>query len=371
MIAGFDFRPALFAGAGIGRYAQELAAALTHLPDAPFLELYASAWRRPSAPGAASLEALAPGRFRIHRGWLPARALAAAHRLPGLDAGRVPARVDVFHWTDFVYPRVRSAAAVLTLHDAAFARDPAFHGPNTPVLAARVRRALRRAHLVLVVSEPGRADAELLGVPPDRVRVVPNGVSPFFRPAPEPMPPPRPFVLSVGTLEPRKNYPRLLQALEILWDRGLDAEWILVGRVGWECAAFLDRMERSRHRRRIHWIQHATDEELRRFYREAEALLYPSLHEGFGLPVLEAMACAAPVLVAAGGAPAWVAGAGAVTACATDVDSLAEGVAAVLRSDARGRVAALRQRAAEFRWERSARLTLRAYQEAVALAAAP
>jgi len=180
MKIGFDIRPALFSRAGIGRYARELAAALTRLPEPPFLELYAPAWRRT----ALTLDSLAPSRFRLHRGILPARTVRALNRLPGLDAGRFPARVDLFHWTDFVHPPVRSCPAILTLHDAAFAVDPAFHGANTSVLQKRVHRAVRRAARIILVSETARTDSIRVGAPPEKVRVVPNGVSPFFHPAP-------------------------------------------------------------------------------------------------------------------------------------------------------------------------------------------
>ncbi|TAH36849.1 MAG: glycosyltransferase family 1 protein [Planctomycetota bacterium] len=358
MKVGFDIRPALFGGAGVGRYARELAAALTRLPDGPFLELYGAAWRHGELPPGT----LAAGRHRLHRGPLPARAWRWIHRLPGCDAARLPARVALFHWTDYVYPPVRSAPRVLTLHDAAFALDPAFHGRNTPVLMARVQAALQHADRVIVVSEPARADAEFLGVSTPRIRVVANGVSPFFQPPLQP--PARPdYLLSVGTLEPRKNYPRLLQALEQLWDRDEGPDWVLVGHRGWECADFEARLASSRHRARVRWLAAAGDDELLRLYQQAAALLYPSLHEGFGLPVLEAMACATPVLVAAASAPAWVAGPAAVTVDPRDPAAIADGIRRVLAAPRAGLAAALAARAAQFTWERAARETCHIYRE--------
>lgn len=358
MRVGYDIRPALFGAAGIGRYARELAAALTRLPDGPFLELYGAAWRSGGLPDGC----LAADRFRLHRGALPARAWRWLHALPGCDAGRLPARVAVFHWTDYVYPPVRSAPRVLTLHDAAFAVDPSFHGANTPVLLARVQAALAQAGRVIVVSEPARADAERLGVPQERVRVVPNGVSPLFQPPPQPPGPDAPL-LSVGTLEPRKNHARLLQALEGLWDRDEAPDWVLCGRRGWDCAAFLSRLEASPHRRRIHWVEQAGDGALLRHYQGAAALLYPSLHEGFGLPVLEAMACGTPVLVGAGTAPAWVAGPAGVTVDPRDPESIAAGIRRVLAAPRAPLAEALRARASGFRWEQAAQQTAAVYRE--------
>lgn len=356
MKVGFDIRPALFGAAGIGRYARELAAALCQLPDGPFLELYGAAWRTGRLPD----EILARGRARLHRGLLPARAWRFLHALPACDAGRLPARVNVFHWTDYVYPQVRSAARVLTLHDAAFAVDPSFHGANTPLLLQRVRAALARADRVIVVSEPGRADAGRLGVAPDRVRVVANGVSSWFRPAAA-APKAPPYLLSVGTLEPRKNYSRLLAALERLWDRDEAPDWRLIGARGWECDTFVTQMAASRHRRRVHWQPSGDDRALLQAYQSARGLLYPSLHEGFGLPVVEAMACGVPVLVAAGGAPAWVAGPAGVLCDPLQPESIADGIRRLLC--AAPAAPALTARAAEFSWERAARATAAVYRE--------
>ncbi|RMH05228.1 MAG: glycosyltransferase family 1 protein [Planctomycetota bacterium] len=362
MRVGFDIRPALFGHAGIARYGRELARALCELEDGPFLEFYAPTWRG----GRVATTGFRAGRYRMHRGLLPARGMALLNRVPGFDAGRWPAPVEVFHWTDYVYPTVRSAATVMTLHDAAFAVDPQFHGWNTSVLLDRVRRAVAAADRVIVVSEPGRHDAELLGVDPAVVTVVPNGVAPCFRPAADHVPGAGDYLLTVGTIEPRKNHSRILQALENLWDRDAAPDWVIVGRTGWECEDFLRRLEASRHRRRIRWLQDTDDEELVRIYQGCIALVYPSLHEGFGLPVLEAMACGKPVVVADGTAPAWVAGAGAMRVQARETDSIQEGIERILGEHPWRRQAAavLLQRSHRFTWEEAARRTWQVYRQA-------
>lgn len=364
MKVGFDIRPALFNPAGIGRYARELAGALAQMEGGPFLELFAPAWRGHRYP----MGDLVEGRYRLHKGWLPARVMNRLHKVPGLDAGRWPANVDVFHWTDYVYPSVTSAASVMTLHDAAFAVDPSYHGRNTSVLLARVRKAISKATIVIVVSETARADAELIGVPPEKVRVVPNGVSPFFRPALTP-PALSGYLLTVGTLEPRKNYPRILAALESLWEDDMAPDWVIVGKEGWEHEDFVSRLESSPHRDRIHWVRGATDEELLRYYQGATALLYPSLHEGFGLPVLEAMSCGIPVIVGKGTAPAEVAGNGGMRVDPRNVDSIAAGIEWLLTDDGWRKQAAavLRLRSEEFAWSKAAEKTLAVYEEAVTI----
>jgi len=361
---GFDIRPALFDYAGIGRYARELATALTRMPEGegPYLELFAPSWRggRRVPPG------LEDRRHSMHRGFLPGRVMDRLHKLPGLDAGRWPAKVDVFHWTDYTYPTVRTAAKVMTLHDAAFVVDPKFHGWDTTVLLDRVRRALTHTDMVIVVSAPGRAEAELLGCRPEQIAIVPHGVSPYFRP-PQDDSVPREYLLTVGTLEPRKNYMRTLEAMEIAWDKDLAPDWRIVGRVGWDHEAFLKRMDASRHRKRIHWVQHLTDAELLRTYQGAKALIFPSLHEGFGLCVLEAMACGTPVLVGDQTAPAWVAGKASMRVDATQSDAIAAGIERMCSEDAwRKQAAAVGlMRAHEFTWERAAKETMAVYEQAI------
>lgn len=360
---GFDIRPALFDYAGIGRYVREVGVALTQLEDGPYLEMFAPSWRG----GRKVPEGLREDRHRLHRGWLPGRAMRWINQIPGLDAGRHPAKVDVFHWTDFTFPTVKSCAAVMTMHDAAFAVDPTFHGWETSRLLDRVRRHMGQADVVLVPTAPTLHDAELLGLNPQHVHVVPHGVSPYFCP-PEDKCAPREYLLTVSTIEPRKNYPRILKAMELCWDRDLAPDWIILGRPGWEHEPFLEQLEESRHRKRITWISHAESEDrLRSLYRGALALIHPSLHEGFGLPVLEAMACGTPVVVGEGTSPAWVAGNAGMLVNTRSVDSIAEGIERIVSEDwwRKHAAAVLLRRSKEFTWERAARLTHAAYQKAI------
>lgn len=362
---GFDIRPALFNYAGIGRYVRELGTALTRLPEEEglFLEMFAPSWRggRQIPPG------LNPKRHNMNRGFLPGRVMDLLNRMPGLDAARFPTKVDLFHWTDYTYPHARDCAKVMTLHDAAFVADPTFHGWDTSTLLDRVRRALMASDRIIVVSEPGRYDAELLGAPSDKVMVVPHGVSPYFRP-PEQELLDSGYLLSVGTLEPRKNYLRTLYALEQLWDRDAAPDWVLIGRPGWDYEKFLTAIEKSRHRSRIRHIHSIADTELLRYYQGAMALIFPSLHEGFGLVVLEAMACGTPAVVGDKTAPAWVAGHSGLRVDPKDVDAIADGIGRMVSEEPWRRQAAAvaLHRAQEFTWENSARKTMQVYRGAMA-----
>jgi glycosyltransferase involved in cell wall biosynthesis len=360
---GFDIRPALFDYAGIGRYVREVGVALTQLDDGPFLDMYASSWRG----GRKVPSRLNSEHHKIHRGMFPGRAMRWISKLPRMDAGSHPAKVDVFHWTDFTFPTVRSCATVMTMHDAAFAVDPTFHGWETSRLLDRVRRHMRQADVVIVPTAPTLHDAELLGLNPKQVQVVPHGVSPFFSP-PDKKEEKRDYLLTVSTIEPRKNYTRILQAMETCWDRDAAPDWIILGRPGWEHEDFLAQMDASRHSNRITWIPHAESERrLLELYQGALALVHPSLHEGFGLPVLEAMACGTPVVVGEGTSPAWVAGNAAMLVDPREVDSIAEGIERIVAEDwwRKHAAAVLLRRSKEFTWKRAATLTHQAYQQAV------
>jgi glycosyltransferase involved in cell wall biosynthesis len=199
---------------------------------------------------------------------------------------------------------------------------------------------------VIAVSELTARDAvELLGVDEERVRVIPHGVAAPF----EPTGPAAggDYVLAVGTLEPRKNFPRVVLAAE---RAGIDVR--VAGGAGWggvdvDSLGFVD------------------DDELARLYRGAAALVYPSLYEGFGLPVLEAMACGTPVVTSRDSAPAEVAGGAAVLVDPLDVEGIAEGIREAIARRDELRTAGL-ERARAFTWEAAAKATADVYREAAA-----
>jgi glycosyltransferase involved in cell wall biosynthesis len=225
---------------------------------------------------------------------------------------------------------------VLTVHDLAILRAPeAF--PRWHRLYGRVglRRVLRAADAIVAVSEFSRAETiELAGVPPDRIRVIPHGVDSVF--TPEGAHGEGDYVLAVATLEPRKNLGRAVEAA-----REAGVELRVVGARGWG-GIEVDG-----------WVGEIPDTELAALYRGAHCVLYPSLYEGFGLPVLEAMACGAPVVTSAATAMEEVAGGAAVLVDPLDVEAIAQGVRdALARRDELA--AAGLARAREFTWHRTA-----------------
>jgi glycosyltransferase involved in cell wall biosynthesis len=259
--------------------------------------------------------------------------------------GRTSRRVDVLHCTTFRAPLRPRAPLVVTVHDLALLRHPdAFPRWHRTSGMRALRAGVRAADAVVCVSAFTRDElVELLDVPAERTRIVPNGVDPVF--TSDTASPVRDYVLAVGTLEPRKNLAAAVEAARLA-----GVELRVAGAAGWGGIAVDG------------WVGEPSDEELAALMRGARCLVYPSLYEGFGLPVLEAMACGTPVVTSRGGATEEVAGAAAVLVDPRDPAAIAAGI-----EEASGRrdelVAAGRARAAGFTWDRAADLVETLWRE--------
>jgi glycosyltransferase involved in cell wall biosynthesis len=261
-------------------------------------------------------------------------------------------RFDVLHCPTFRAPLAPPACPlVVTVHDLAVLRHPeTFNQWTRRYSRLCVPRVARAARLVIGVSEFTKHElVELLATPEEKIRVVPNGVADVF--TPDGPAEAGDYVLAVGTLEPRKNLVRLAEAT-----RRLGVELRVAGAPGWgnvELGAEVRRLGR------------VSDEELARLYRGARCLAYPSLYEGFGIPIVEAMASGTPVVTSRGGATEEVAGGAAVLVDPLDPASIAAGIEeAAARRDELARAGL--ERAREFSWEKTARLTAEVYREAAA-----
>jgi glycosyltransferase involved in cell wall biosynthesis len=259
-----------------------------------------------------------------------------------------------------------SVPVVVTVNDA-IAWDHPEWLTRAHALHARLvlAPALRRAALVIVPSEHTRARllAAVGGLDPDAVAVTPYGIGAPFAPGPAEDRPP--FLLAVGTLQPRKNLEAALRAFERLVADGLSYRLTIAGGRGWRDAALLERIAASPAADRIDRVGHVTDAELLTLYRSAACLLYPSRAEGFGFPPLEAMACGTPVVAAFAGSLPELVGDAAPLVAAEDDLALSEAVARVLADPAPWRARGL-ARASEFSWARCAELTVAAYGDAIA-----
>ena len=257
---------------------------------------------------------------------------------------------DVLHCTTYYGPLRPRVPTVVTVHDLAVFRHPeAFPRWTRTYAPFVVPRVLRAARRVIAVSEFTASELEtLLRVPREKIRVVPNAVDETFT-----SDGPRAdgdYVLAVGTLEPRKNLARAVEAAARI---GVDVR--VVGARGWggvEARGV-----------NVTWLGEVGDEELARLYRGALCVVYPSLYEGFGLPVLEAMACGAAVVTSASGATQEIAGDAAVLVDPLDVDAIAAGIESAIARREELRALGL-ERVRAFSWDEAARLTQAAYEEA-------
>ena len=311
MRAGVDVSPLVQTRAGTARHVRGLLAALRGRPG---LELELLSFGGAGRPSSVVRDAL----------WYPVGLPRRARSL------------DVLHCTTFRGPVRSGVLTVLTVHDLAILRSPeAF--PRWHRLYGRVglTRVLRAADAVIAVSEFTKGEtAALAGVPAERIRVVPNGVDAVF--APDGPAAAGDYVLAVATLEPRKNLSRAVEAARLA---GVDLR--VVGARGWGGVDVPG------------WVGEIPDSELAALYRGARCVLYPSLYEGFGLPVLEAMACGVPVVTSRETAMAEIAGGAAVLVDPLDAEAIAEGIReAALRRDEL--VSSGLVRARELTWERAA-----------------
>ncbi|MEM8883503.1 MAG: glycosyltransferase family 1 protein [Planctomycetota bacterium] len=348
MRIGLDFRPAMMATTGIGRYVGALSRELAPRCD---LRLF-GVFRKGNRPAVRR----APDGARLLAWPLPSRAMDLLGRLRLLPADRALGGCDLFHHTNYWLAEVAARTPqVWTLHDLAFLRAPELYPePARRKLRAVVDEAVRRCAAFLVPSEETARDCrELLGY--DRVFVTPLGVAPHATT-------PRlgtPYLLALGTIEPRKNHRRLLQAYATLRP---DLELHLVGRRGWHDDEVLALAARTPG---VVVRGHLPEDELRATLAGAHALLYPSLLEGFGLPVLEANAAGVPALTS-DRAPMRTDAALCIDP--TDVDAIVEGLRRII-DDAPLRARLIergRARAGAHTWERCASETARAYEAILA-----
>ncbi|MBO9384191.1 MAG: glycosyltransferase family 4 protein [Roseiflexus sp.] len=299
----------------------------------------------------------------------------------GLELRGASRFVEVFHASDQLPFAPPGAAVVLTIHDLTTRRFPDMHvAENAALHATKERFARDRADRIIADSEATRRDiVRELNIPPEKISVVYAAADTRFRPhTPEETQTTleryslthNRYILSVGTLEPRKNYVRLIEAYAMLHDRYAPAEHlpplIIAGGNGWKYDAILAAPEQTGVAGFVRFLGRVPDNDLPALIAGSRVFVYPSLYEGFGLPPLEALACGVPVVVSHAASLPEVVGDAGLYCDPYDPHDIARQIAALLEDNdlaLRLRYASV-IRARQFSWERAARETLAVYAQA-------
>ena len=381
MKIGIDYTSAMWQGAGIGRYTRELVRSVVMLdPNIDYRLFYAARGLDENSPWVESLRKLCTTFRNVRAVPLPfsprlLTILWQRLRIP-LPVELYTGPLDLVHALDFVLPPT-FARTMVTIHDLTFLVHPECAEPALAnYLNTAVRRSLKRASMVLVDSQATRADVtRLLGTREDRTRLVYPGVSAAFRPVAYATQmevrerlnlPPR-FILFVGTLEPRKNLSRLLEAFDHLIAHGAHPglHLVIAGKPGWRYEPIYETYQRLGLGERVKFLDFVADEDLPALYNLASVFVYPSIYEGFGLPVLEALACGAPVVTSNVSSIPEVTGSAAILVDPHQIESISAGISRALGEIEHLRLGGPLQ-ARRFSWEDSARELLACYREFMA-----
>ncbi len=378
MRIGIDYTAAVQQGAGIGRYTRNLVRALAALDSRNRYTLFlAGGWGEGDGLGGW------PANFRRRSVPLSDRWM---HILWQRLHVPVPIQLftgplDLYHSPDFVLPPTARTPAILTVHDLSFLRFPQFFVAGfRKYLEAAVSRAVKNAQHILADSESTRKDlVELMDVASTRVSVLYPGVEPRFRPVKDTellhavrrrYALPERFILGLSTLQPRKNFDGLIKSFHKLSQQRRahpeteNLHLVIGGGKGWMYEDILALVKRLRLEGRVHFPGFVADQDLPILYSLASVFAFPSWYEGFGLPVLEAMACGTPVVAANNSSLPEVVGQAGIMVDAGDTDALCETLGELVCNDLlRLRlVAAGHEQASLFTWKEAAERLLSVYE---------
>lgn len=371
MHIGIDIRPVLFTRAGISRYTAELAKALVSVDKVNRYSLLTSKrtgllWHKNSNGHELIL--------RLPQRWKALRVIWESALLPAATAAL---GIDLVHFCRSAAPAVRLTKTVVTIHDlAAFRPEPFLIETARKEFKEAISMASKRADLIITPSESTKADLiSHLSVPEKKIRVIPEGVSANFRILEDveiifwvkaKYTGGLDYIMCCGTLEPRKNYAALVKAYARLKAKiGFDLKLLVVGQKGWRYDDIFEEVERHNLAADVIFADYVPEEELIALYNGASVFICPSLYEGFGLPIIEAMACGAPVVASNLSSLPEVAGGAAILVDPLDFDEMASAIGRCLTDqDLRGDLTRRGfERVKSLSWESTARKTLKAYME--------
>jgi glycosyltransferase involved in cell wall biosynthesis len=367
MKIGIDIQAAISQRAGVGRYTKCLVEHLAAQAGDDHLRLFYFDFQRKGMPFPVPGAAATPVR------WIPGRIVQGAWKTIGFPPYNwFSGPADVYHFPNFILPPLTRGRSVVTVHDVSFLRFPeATEEKNLAYLRARIRDTVNRADAIITDSFfSGREIQELLGVAADRIFPIHLGLTRrTFTADPQSTPATlkrlgldRPFLLTLGTLEPRKNIPFLIDVFEKL--EGFEGDLVVAGMKGWKFEPILQRMRRSPVAKRIRYLEYVDDESLAALYAGAELFVFPSIYEGFGFPPLEAMSCGTAVISSSAGSLAEVLGDAAEIVEGLQTEEWCDRIHHLLSDPVRKAelIARGRGHVGQYQWEKTAAATWQVYR---------
>jgi glycosyltransferase involved in cell wall biosynthesis len=291
------------------------------------------------------------------------------------SVGRLLGEVDIFHSGDFFWPRPDGTPMVISILDLSTILHPEHHWwINRYRHARKLKWARRFANRIITISEATKRDlVRELGMDEESIDVTPlargftskddYGVDRIADVRRRYGLGAAPYIFTVGTLEPRKNQVRLIKAFELIADSFPDLRLVLAGGRGWKMSQIDEALVHSRCTDRIHWLDFVAADDLQALYAGAHLFAYPSLYEGFGLPLLEAMAAGVPVLTSSVSSLPEVVGSAGVLVNPSSTDDIRAGLQRLLEdADLRRELSRRgKEREAQFTWRRTAEQTFDSY----------
>jgi len=357
-----DVQPLLGNKCGIGQYVWNLVESLAKVDSKNFyyLSCFDTKFRGGKVP-------VPGGNFHKSQFFIPARLMRKIwlnYSWPYYDS--FFGNRDLYHFANFIIPPIRAGRKVATVHDLAFMRFPEFTTPRTlGYLRKNIENTLSLADAILVDSYFTRDELlHFFKVSDKKVHVVQLAMGRNFKTQNVI---PRKQIIFVGTIEPRKNLIGLLRAFEIFMNKFMDDEFRLViaGMKGWLYNEIYESLEKNAHKDKIVFLDYVPDEMLPRLYAESAVFVYPSFYEGFGIPILEAMACGVPVIASRTASLPEIGGDAAFWVDAKDTEGLASAIYKVITDQElrKNLISKGLNQIQKFSWEKTARETLAVYEK--------
>lgn len=300
---------------------------------------------------------------------LPVRLSNLLIEFPALFSNRLEGyfnQADIVHGTNYTVVPARKSRRVITIYDLTFIKHPEFANSTVSAYTHRLRKCLKWTDLVLTISHSSKRDiVEHLNVDPNQVWVT-HLASRYQidQPLPE-LSFPKPYILFVSTIEPRKNIRSLIFAFEYLKRTyQIEHQLVLIGQKGWLYKPIFEQIERSPYESAIHHLDYLPDAQVMQFYQNAEVFVYPSHYEGFGMPVLEAMTLGAPVVTTNVSSLPEIVGGAAILVEPNEIQELGEAILKVIcdRQLRKNLIQKGKEQAKLYSWENTVQETLKAYR---------